>query len=314
MKDWKSLCKRFLFLPLWLVVILTILCAAAITFVFAVLYAEQPILQIDVPLKGIAADITAYVIYAVSFYTVVVLSIACFTSIPAYYKKIKSRVYENTYANRYLTDAAYKTHVTLYTSLAVNLLYVATNAVSAVVYDTHWFAIFAVYYAIMAIMRFMLVRYVGKNHIGQSYLREWKRARACAYILLTVNVILSGVVLMMVYYNRGFEYQGFLIYVMAMYTFYTTTTAIMELVRYRKYHSPVMSVSKVIKLASCLFSMLFLETAMFAQFGQDTPEYAKRIMIMATGAGISAVVVGMSIYLIVRANKTISAYKNQEYR
>lgn len=310
MKDWKSLCKKLLFVPLWLVMLLTIVSAAGLTFVFAVLYAEQPVWQMDIPVKGVAADLLAYVVYAVSFYTVVVWSIACFTSIPAYYKKIKSRVYDNAYANRYLTDAAYKTHITLYTSLAVNLLYVATNAVSAVVYDTCWFAIFAIYYAIMAVMRFVLVRYIGKNQLGESYLKELKRARACAYILLTVNLILSGVVLMMVYYDRGFTYQGFLIYVMAMYTFYTTITAIVDVIRFRKYHSPVMSVSKIIKLASCLFSMLFLETAMFAQFGQDTPEYAKRIMLMATGAGISVVVVAMSVYMIVRANKTIREYKD----
>lgn len=49
--------------------------------------------------------------------------------------------------------------------------------------------------------------------------------------------------------------------------------------------------------------MLFLETAMFSQFGEDTPLETKRIMIMATGAGISVVVVGMSFYMIVRSSK-----------
>lgn len=308
MNGWKLVCKKLLFVPLWLVFFLVLMSAAALAFVFAVLYADAPVVPVLV--QGVAADIIAYAVYAVSFYTVVVFTVACFTSIPAYYKRVKKKVYDNAYANRYLTDAAYKTHVTLYMSLAVNLLYVATNAVSAVVYHTHWFAIFAVYYGIMAVMRFMLVGYVGRNDIGKSYLKEWRRARACAYILLTVNAALSGVVLMMVYHNRGFQYQGFLIYVMAMYTFYTTTAAIAELIKYRKYHSPVMSVSKIIKLASCLFSMLFLETAMFSQFGQDTPQTVKRIMIMATGAGISVIVVGMSVYMIVRANKTIREYKN----
>ena len=35
----------------------------------------------------------------------------------------------------------------LYRSLAVNLLYVAVNAISAMVFRTHWFVLFAVYYA-----------------------------------------------------------------------------------------------------------------------------------------------------------------------
>lgn len=296
MKDWKSVCKKILFLPLWLILILTIISAAALVAVFV---------------KSLDTSPVAYVIYVFSFYTLTVLCIACFTLIPGYYKRIREKVYANRYANRYLTDVAYKTHVSLDISLAINLAYVATNAVSAVLYNTHWFAVFAVYYGIMAVMRFLLVRYVRKNQVGEQEkrIRELKRSRVCAYILMTVNIALSGVVLMMVYYDRGFEYQGFLIYVMAMYTFYSTAAAIRDIVKYRKYNSPVMSVSKIIKLASSLFSMLFLETAMFAQFGQDTSPEVKRIMIMATGAGICAIVVGMAVYMIVRSSKEIKQYK-----
>lgn len=297
MKQEKSLYKKFLILPLWLIIILTLASAGALIFVFV---------------KGMAETLVAYAVYAVSFYTLTVICIACFNTIPEYYRNIRKKVYENKYANRYLTDAVYKTHINLNASLTVNLLYAAANAVFAVMYHTYWFAIFAVYYGIMAVMRFLLVRYVGKNHIGESHIGELKRSRACAFILLTVNITLSWVVLMMVYYDRGFKYQGYLIYVMALYTFYTTTTAIIDVFKYRKYNSPVMSMSKIIKLASLLFSMLFLETAMFSQFGQDTSDSFRRIMIMATGAGICVMVVGMSVYMIVRSTKEIRKYRKSE--
>jgi hypothetical protein len=146
---------------------------------------------------------------------------------------------------------------------------------------------------------------VAKHPIGSDRMGELKRARLCAYILMTVNLVLSGAVLMMVFFNRGFHYQGILIYVIALYTFYITTTAIIDMVRYRKYKSPVMSITKVINLAAALFSMLFLETAMFAQFGADTAEETKRIMIMLTGAGISVAMVSMAIYMIVQTSKEI---------
>ena len=142
-------------------------------------------------------------------------------------------------------------------------------------------------------------------------LGELKRSRLCAYILMTVNLALSGAVLMMVCFHRGFQYQGVLIYVIAMYTFYMTITAIIDMVKYRKYKSPVMSVSKIIKLASALFSMLFLETAMFAQFGENTSFEVQQIMIIATGAGISLIVVAMSVYMIVRTTKEINMLKTK---
>lgn len=81
--------------------------------------------------------------------------------------------------------------------------------------------------------------------------------------------------------------------------------AIIDMIKYRKYKSPVISITKVIKMASALFSMLFLETAMFAQFGAETSTETKRIMIMATGAGISIAVVSMAIYMIVQTSKEI---------
>lgn len=294
MKMWKSICKKLLFLPIWLIISLTVISTIALVAIFV---------------NKLNTSVIGYIVYVVSFYTLTVDSIACCYTIPRYYKIVRKKVYENKYTNRYLTDIAFKTHVSLYSSLIINLIYVAIKGISAVVYQTYWFAIFAVYYAIMAIMRFLLVRYVGKNNIGESRLKELKRSRLCAYILLTINLVLSGVVLMMVYYNRGFHYKGFLIYVIALYTFYTTITAIKDVIKYRKYNSPIMSVSKIIKFASALFSMLFLETAMFSQFGGDTSLETQRIMIMATGAGICVVVVGMSLYMIIKATKEIKVIK-----
>ena len=211
-----------------------------------------------------------------------------------------------------MTDAVFKSNVGLYRSLVINLIYVIVNAVSGYVYQTYWFVIFAVYYAIIAMMRFLLVRYVAKNAIGNSRVGELKRARLCAYILLTVNLSLSGAVLMMVYFDRGFQYQGFLIYVIALYTFYITTTAIIDMVKYRKYKSPILSITKVIKMASAMFSMLFLETAMFAQFGADTSMETKRVMIIVTGAGIGVSVVSMAVYMIVQTTKEIKQCKDNK--
>lgn len=291
MKDWKDAIRRLLFPPIWIVISLAVLSTLALVAVF---------------IKGWETTPIAYGIYVFSFYTLTIICLVSYKIIPKHYKRIKGRVYDNKYANRYLTDVIFKTHVTLYRSLIINMAYVIINAVSGIVYSTHWFGIFAVYYAIMAIMQFLLVKYVRKNKIGHSRLAELRRSRLCAYILLTVNLALSGAVLMMVYFDRGFEYQGFLIYVMALYTFYITITAIRDMIKYRKYKSPVMSVSKIIKMASALFSMLFLETAMFAQFGQDTSTEVKRIMIILTGAGISIIVVAMSIYMIVKTTKEIN--------
>lgn len=292
--DWKHVIKKLLFPRSWIILLFAVVSAALLITVFA---------------KGIETSPAAYISYVFAFYTLCVFFIFCLKTLPGYWKSGKEKLYANKLVGRYLTDAAFKTHVNLYRSLSINLLYVAVNAISAFVFNTNWFALFAVYYAILAVMRFLLVRYVSKNKIGTSRFGELQRARLCACILLTVNLALSGAVLMMVYFHRGFEYQGVLIYVVALYTFYTATTAIIDMVRYRRYGSPIMSMSKVIKMAAALLSMLSLETAMFSQFGAEMSLENQRIMIMATGAGIAVIIIAMAIYMIVRTTKEIRSLK-----
>lgn len=299
MRDWKEIGKKILFPPIWIIVLLAVICTVALVEIF---------------INGWEMSILAYVSYVLSFYTLTVICIVCRKVLPGYYQSVKSKMRENKYIDRYMTDAVFKSNVGLYRSLGINLIYVVVNAVSGYIYHTYWFVIFAVYYAIIAMMRFLLVRYVIKNPIGNNHLGELKRARLCAYILMTVNLALSGAVLMMVFFDRGFQYQGVLIYVIAMYTFYITVTAIIDMIKYRKYKSPILSITKVIKMASALFSMLFLETAMFAQFGADTSEEVKRLMIMLTGAGISLAVVSMAIYMIVRTTNEIKECKSNKER
>jgi len=161
-------------------------------------------------------------------------------------------------------------------------------------------------------MRFLLVRYDRIHKLGTSVLGEWKRSRVCACFLLLINLSLSGAVLMILYQSKGYDYPGILIYVMALYTFYAFIHAIVEIVKYRKFGSPVMSTAKIVSLSAALVSMLNLETAMFAQFGGDMTPENQRIFIILTGAGVSITVVALSVILIVNANKEIRRIKDGE--
>ncbi|MBP0964064.1 MAG: hypothetical protein J5999_02100 [Oscillospiraceae bacterium] len=204
-----------------------------------------------------------------------------------------------------MTDIPFRTHISLYGSLAVNLVYAALNLVSGVMYSSVWFYILAFYYTVLALMRFLLVHFANRVGIGKNRFKELRRSRLCGFILLTVNLFLSCAVLMIIYRNKGYEYNGILIYVMAAYTFYITVMAIVNLVKYRRLGSPIMSMAKIINMAAALVSMLSLETAMFSQFGKDMSPEDQRIMIMLTGAGVSVIIVTMSVYSIVKNTKEI---------
>lgn len=295
--EWKKLI-RLLYPSVWTIALLVPICTAALIYTFIGGYEAHPV---------------AYFTYVLSFYTLTAVVMRCIKVVPKQYRAAKERVYANPVGERIMTDMKFRTHVSLYGSLAINFLYVVFNAVSGFVYHTAWFFIFAFYYTILAVMRFLLLRFVNRIGIGKSRFKELRRSRLCGYILLTVNLALSGAVLMIIYQNKGFEYNGILIYVMALYTFYITALAIVNLIKYRKLGSPVMSMAKIINMAAALVSMLSLETAMFSQFGKDMSAEHQRLMIMLTGAGVSIVIVTMSVYSIVKNSKEIKKIMENDY-
>lgn len=295
--EWKKLIK-LLYPPVWVIAILIPICTAALIIVFMLGYDEHPL---------------AYASYVLSFYTLTVVVMWLIKVLPKHYKSAKSKVYSHPLGNRLMTDMPFRTHVSLYGSLAVNLLYVALNVTSGILYQSAWFYTLALYYTILAVMRFLLVRFANRVGIGKNRFKELRRSRLCGFILLTVNLFLSGAVLMIIYRSKGYEYHGILIYIMAAYTFYITIIAIINLVKYRKLGSPLMTMTKIINMAASLVSMLSLETAMFSEFGKYMPPENKQLMIMLTGAGVSVIIVTMSVFSIVKNTGEIKRIMENDY-
>ena len=121
--------------------------------------------------------------------------------------------------------------------------------------------------------------------------------------MVLLNLSLTAIVIQMVWQNKAYSYPEIIIIAVATYTFYTVTVSIIDLVKYRKFKSPVMSAAKAIRFAAALVSLLTLETAMLVQYGDD--ELFRRLMTALTGAGVCIIVLGMSVYMVIRANKEI---------
>lgn len=210
---------------------------------------------------------------------------------------------------KYLKEAEFRTETSLYQGFLINLLYVALKFFSGIYYGSIWFGSLAVYYLLLAVMRFSLLHYVRSHK--QDRVSEWKRYRFCGIILLFMNQALAAIVVIVVKQNKGFEYAGSLIYAMALYAFYAVITSVINVVKFRKYGSPVMSAAKIINLTAALVSMLSLETAMLAQFGEDDVMF-RQIMTSATGTGACVIVLGMAVFMIAKSTKVINNINQDE--
>jgi hypothetical protein len=125
----------------------------------------------------------------------------------------------------------------------------------------------------------------------------------CGYVLLVMNQALAAIVIYIVHQNQGFSYPGILIYGMAIYAFYIVITAIINVVKFRKMGSPILSAAMCVNLTAALVSMLSLETAMLAEFGGD-PEF-RFLMTSISGGVVCSFVLGMAIYMIVRSTRRL---------
>jgi len=282
-----------------------------------------PALLISIPSYGLVIyvlackdvkPVIAYISYFLSAYALII-SITGITGIVRFIRQgidkhpLVRKALGIPLVDRYLREDMFRAETGLYQGFFINLLYAGIKMFSGIFYRSIWFATLAVYYILLAVMRASLLHYVRKT--GKNKIFEWKRYRLCGIILLFMNIALTGIVILVVYENSGFEYPGMLIYVMAMYTFYATITAVRNVVKFRKYGSPVMSAAKVINLTAALVSMLSLETAMLTQFGAADDPVFRQVMTASTGAGISIIVLGMAVFMLVCPTKQLKHMKKE---
>ncbi len=289
-----NMLKKIFFLPPLPTVLIALPCFALV--IYSLIWGQdKPVL--------------AYISYVLSAYALV---ISC-TAIYRLIRFSKTGLKSNPFWIRYNKDMEFRTKITLLPGVIINMAYVAIKLISGIYLRSFWFIALAVYYFFLFIMRFSLFRHVHKNAVGTELIAELKKTRLCGILLIIMDLALATIVFFMVYWERGYHYPGILIYVMAMYAFYAITIAIYNLIKYRKFGSPLILTTKALSLTAALVSILALETAMLSQFGTSESPLFKRLMTGLTGAGICIIVLGMAGFMIVRSGKRLKQHAQGDF-
>lgn len=292
--DWKKIAKAFLF-PHIAVMILLVPIATALLVISMVFVGTESVI--------------AYISYPLAAYT---LTIWCM-KIPNIIRFFKTLGRENKYAKKWLNDTRLRVNVSLYGSLVWNALYGIFQLWLGIYHRTFWFCSLGVYYICLGIMRFFLVKHSRKYAPGERMREELVKYRTCGWIFLLMNLALSLIIFFMVYWNRTFEHHMITAIAMAAYTFTSFTVAIVNVVKYKKYNSPVFSASKAISFAAACVSMLTLTSTMLTTFSDGTMDaLTQKLMLGGVGFAVSAVVVTMAIYMIAQSTKKLRSLKTEE--
>lgn len=164
----------------------------------------------------------------------------------------------------------------------------------------------------MSIMRFWIVRYTAKkekyirhNNTWDYLQKEVRIYRNTGAALSIMTIALAGAVVLLLHQKGGYSYAGYLIFVVAAYTFYKVIISVVHMIRAKKMKSILLITIRNIGYADSLVSVLALQTAMFASFGGETTEAFKRQMNGITGALICVMILSIGIYMVVNSQKAV---------
>ena len=291
--DWKKLGKALLFPHIAILIALVPVATVLLVYAMAVVGTES---------------VLAYISYVLAAYT---LTVWC-CKIPDLIRFIKTVKNENRYARLWLEDTRLRVNISLFGSLAWNVLYGLFQIWLGIVHRTFWFGSLGAYYICLAVMRYFLVSHTRRYAPGERMRTELVKYRACGWVFLVMNLALSLIVFFMLYWNRTFRHHMITAIAMAAYTFTAFAVAIVSMVKYKRYSSPVFSAAKAISFAAACVSMLTLTSTMLTTFNDGTMDpFARKMMLGSVGVAVILVVIGMAVGMIARGTRKLKQL-NQE--
>ena len=193
---------------------------------------------------------------------------------------------------------AFRGSVSIYQGVAVNAFYVVFRIVAGIHYASVWFISMAVYYLVLGCLRvYLIVCYRRRDPE-----LEHRCYHTTAWLLFLLNFPMGGMIVLMVRTNSAFSYPGSIIYLSALYTFYTMVTSVLNLVKFRKLGSPILSAAKVLNFIAAMMSILGLQTAMISRFSENGESYRK-MMNAITGGFVYGIVILIAVIMLLHSRK-----------
>lgn len=296
MKKAKMILFRLLHPAKWILWLLPPVSFAALIFIFATNREDSAV---------------AYTVFTLSAYSLTIL-IAALPSLTGRLKQVKEKLWSHSrliqkisstaFGAQYFNDHLFRSSISIYQGMAVNFAYMLFRFATAVQYRSVWFFSMAVYYLVLCMMKaYLIFSYRCREQKGFIY--EIRCYRRTAGMLFLLNIPMGGMIILMIQTDSGFTYPGYLIYLSALYTFYMMILSIVNLIKFGKMGSHILSAAKVLSFVSALMSVLGLQTAMLSRFSFEGEAYRK-MMNTITGTAVFAAVMVTVIVMLIRSSKS----------
>ena len=173
-------------------------------------------------------------------------------------------------------------------SLIFNTVYSAYHIIFGIATHSWWFFTIGIYYAILSIVRFVVLRHKGKKQFV---------IRFTGIMLMVLSLPLIGTVILAFVKDRGTEFHLIVMLAIAVYAFTKITLATIKWTKARKSKSVKWITLRNISFADAFVSIFSLQRSMLVSF-EGMSEIEIRIMNVATGSAVCIIVFLLGLNLV----------------
>ncbi len=194
-----------------------------------------------------------------------------------------------------ISSPALRLDISLHFGLIMNVVYIAENLASAVIYKSVWSATVTVYHSLFVIIRAYLIRSRRLAEMGET--SQGRINRIClrvGVILLLLDFAALALMLYTIRQDRHAEYSGIVLIGFLIYTVYSLISSLYGVLKWSNDNKPLHFAAGNMTLAAALMSVFNLQYSLLSSFGLDS------LSILRAGTAGGAVIFFTIIFLACR--------------
>lgn len=255
-------------------------------------------------LYGSAAGLLGYTVYTVVIYA------------PVLKEKGKALLGRNRFTAKILEDFGFKTAVFALFSFSVTLAFTVMNTVSAVRYGSVWYGALAGYYAVLMLLRGGTVgagALLRRRQEEDAERGEWRIYGAGGACLLVLEIAMVAAVTQLMISGRPTQSGQIMAIANAAYTFFKTGMAIRNLVKARKFCSPLTQALRNYGFADACMSIASLTVLMISTFSEGEEEIRSMLYLKSVIGFVACVaIIALATVMLIRSRKRLKERKREK--
>lgn len=282
----KKTWKKLLFPNPFFVLLLSLLCAGGLVWIFV---------------TGRELTIPAYPLYALSAYALTVLCILVWKRLPW----LKYHFRRDPLAQKVLkSDSVFS--VSMYVEQCINFCYGGFKILWGIAVGSAWIGADGIYNFFQGcIQLYQILRHKKVTDLR----KRWKSYRISGWLIIGMHLTMTGMMFQMIRLGRHQSATEISIIATAAFTFYKLISACVAVARDRKHKDPVASSVIFQNFGQALYNLFVLQVGLLWVFGGEAYPY-RELMNTLTGMAVCMLVLGMGIYMVRRANKNLKNEKS----